>query len=119
MMRSAEGRKRNIVDSDEKTFDDDNPLFGQINSAPRCGISLHVTPTKKRRKKSDGTETHTCFKASARSSVRRRHMCVHIVQTPMRSKMKHGSATLRKTVPVLNSMYIEHTTLSAKYIIIK
>ena len=56
-MQSAEGRRRNIVDSDDKTFDDDNPLFGQINGSPRCGISIHVTPTKKRRKKRDGAET--------------------------------------------------------------
>ena len=30
MMCSAEGRRMNIVDSDDKTFDDDNPLFGRI-----------------------------------------------------------------------------------------
>ena len=54
IMRSADGRRRNIVDSDDKTFDDDNPLFGRINGAPRCGIYLHVNPTKKRRKRRDG-----------------------------------------------------------------
>ena len=27
MMRSAEGRRRNIVDSDDETFDDDNPFL--------------------------------------------------------------------------------------------
>ena len=54
MMRSAEGRRRNIVDSDDETFDDDNPLFGRIDGAPRFGISLHVTPTNNTRKKSDG-----------------------------------------------------------------
>ena len=57
MMRSVEGRRRTIVDSYDKTFDDDNPPFGRINGAPKCGIYLHVTPTKKRRKKRDGTET--------------------------------------------------------------
>ena len=57
MMWSSEGRRRNIVYSDDETFDDDNPLFGRINGAPRCGIVLHVTPTKKRRKKRDGIET--------------------------------------------------------------
>ena len=57
IMRSAEGRRRTIVDSDNKTFDDKNPLFDRINGAPRCGISLHVTPTKKNRKKRDGTKT--------------------------------------------------------------
>ena len=55
MMQSEEGRRRNIVDSDDETFDYDNPLFGRINYAPRCVIALHVTPTKKRRKKMDGT----------------------------------------------------------------
>ena len=57
MMRSAEGRRRNIVDSDDKNFDDDNPLFGQINGDLICKISLHVTPTKNRRRERDGTET--------------------------------------------------------------
>ena len=57
MIRSEEGRRRTIVDYDDETFDDNNPLFGRINGAPRCGISLHVTPTKKRRNKRDGTET--------------------------------------------------------------
>ena len=56
MMQSAEGRRRNIVDYDDKTFDDDNILFIQINGAPRCGISLRVTPTKKKRKKRDGVK---------------------------------------------------------------
>ena len=57
MMRSAEVRRRNIADSDDKTFDDDNPLFGRINGAPRCGVALNVTPTNKRRNKRYGTET--------------------------------------------------------------
>ena len=57
MIRSAYGRRRTIVDSDDETVDDDNQLFGRINGATRCGISLHVGPTNKRRKKRDGTET--------------------------------------------------------------
>ena len=56
-MRSAEGRRGTIVDSDNKTFDDENPLFGQINGSLRCGISAHATPTKNKRKKSYGIET--------------------------------------------------------------
>ena len=57
MMWSAEGRSRTIVDSDDKTFDNDNPLFGRINGAPRCVFFLHATLTKKRNKDRDGTET--------------------------------------------------------------
>ena len=57
MMRSAEGRRRTIVDSDDETFDDKKSLFGRINGSPRCGISLHVTPTKKMRKNRDRKET--------------------------------------------------------------
>ena len=57
MMQSEERRKINIVYSDDETFDDENPLFGCINGAPRCGISLHLTPTKNRSKKRVGTET--------------------------------------------------------------
>ena len=50
-MQSAEGRRRNIVDSDDETFDDDNPLFFWINGSPRCEIALNVTPNKNGRKK--------------------------------------------------------------------
>ena len=57
MIRRAEGMRRTIVDSDDETANDDNPLFGQINGAPRCVISFHVSPTKKISKKRDGTET--------------------------------------------------------------
>ena len=39
-----------------KKIDDNNPLFGQINGDPICGIDLHVTSTKKRRKKRYGIE---------------------------------------------------------------
>ena len=46
MMHSVEGRRRNIVDYDDETFDHDNPLFGWINGAPKCVIALHVTPTR-------------------------------------------------------------------------
>ena len=62
---------------------------------------------------------NTCFKASERSSGRRRRMCVWSVQTQMRSKMKCGSATLRQTVPVFHSTCIAHIPFSDKYIIIK
>ena len=44
-----------MFDSDDESFDDENPLFGRINGATRCVIVLYVTPTKKRRKKMDGT----------------------------------------------------------------
>ena len=119
MMQSEEVMRRTIVDSDDETFDDDNPLFGRINGDPICGIALHVTSTNERRKNRDGKKLNTCFKASARYSVIRQHMCVRIVRTPMWSKMKCGSATLRQTVPILHRMCIAHTTFSDKYIIIK
>ena len=57
MIRNAEGRRRKIVDSDDDYVDNTKPLFGRINGAPRCGISLHVTPTNNSRKKRDGTDT--------------------------------------------------------------
>ena len=44
-------------------------------------------------------------------------MCVCIVPTPMRSKMKCVFYTLRQTVTVLHSMCIAHMTFSEKYII--
>ena len=61
VMQSAEGRRINIVDSDDETFDYYNPLIGRINGDPRCGISLHVTPTKNKRKKRYGTEIQYLF----------------------------------------------------------
>ena len=62
---------------------------------------------------------NTCFKASARSSRRRRRMFVRIVRTQMKSEMKFGSATLRQTVPFFHRMCIAHMTFSDKYIRIK
>ena len=56
MIRRAEGRRRTIFDSDDEYVDDKNLIFGQINGAPRCGISLHTTPTTNRSKKRDGIE---------------------------------------------------------------
>ena len=66
-----------------------------------------------------GQKLNTCFKASARSDGRRRRMCINILLTPMRSKIKCGSDTLRKTVPVLHSMCKAHMNFIDKYIIIK
>ena len=62
---------------------------------------------------------NTCFKASARSSRRRRRVFVWIVRTQMKPEMKFGSATLRQTVPFFHIMCIAHMTFSDKYIIIK
>ena len=75
MMRSSEGRRKTIVDSDDKTFDDNNPLFVRINGAPRCVTALHVTATKRSSKNWGGTETQYLLQGSARSSGRR-HVCV-------------------------------------------
>ena len=81
-MRSAEGRRRNIVDSDDETFDDDNPLFGRINGAPRCGIALHVTPTKKRRNKKYGTETQYLIQGKYKVCRKKTtHLCSDFADT--------------------------------------
>ena len=50
MMQSAKRRRTNLVDSDDKTFDGDSPLFGPKNGAPISEISLHVTPTNRKGK---------------------------------------------------------------------
>ena len=82
MMRSAEGRRRNIVDSDDKTFDNDNPLLGRINGAPRCGIAINVTPAKKRRKKRDGTETQCLLQGECKVCRKKRtHVCSDCADT--------------------------------------
>ena len=49
-------RRRTIIGYDDYYTNNENPLFGRTNGAPRCGITLHVTTTKKRRKKRYGTE---------------------------------------------------------------
>ena len=87
MVWSAEGRRRNIVDYDDKIFYYDNPLFGQINGAPRCGISLHVNPTKKRSKKRYGTETQYLLQGECK-------VC--------RKKMTHVCSDCADTDPVKN-----------------
>ena len=82
MMRSAEGRRRTIVDSDDKTFDDDNPLFGQINRAPRFGIALHGNPTKKRREKRDGSETQYLLQGKCKVFRKKMtHVCLYCADT--------------------------------------
>ena len=82
MMRSAEGRRRNIVDSDDETFDDDNPLFERTNGAPICGIYLHVTPTKKRMKKSYGTETQYLLQGECKLCQKKTtHVCSDCADT--------------------------------------
>ena len=57
MILSAEGRRSTIVDFDDQTVDYDNQLAGRINAAPRCGIALHVIPTKNIWKEIDGKDT--------------------------------------------------------------
>ena len=81
-MWSAEGRRKTIVESDDETFDDDNPLFGRINGAPRCGIALHVTLTKKRRKKKDRTETRYLLQGECKVFQKKTtHVCSNCVDT--------------------------------------
>ena len=82
MIRSAEGRRRTIVDSGDKTIDDGNPLFGQINGAPRFGIALYVTPTKKSRKKRDGKYTQYLLQGECKVFQKKTmHVCSDCVDT--------------------------------------
>ena len=81
-MHSAEGRRRPMFDSDDETFDDDNPLFGRINGDTRCVIALHLTPTKKRRKKRDGTETQYLLQSECKICWRKTtHVCLNFADT--------------------------------------
>ena len=82
MMRSTEVRRRTIVDSDGKTFDDDNPLLGRINGSPICGISLHVTPTNKIRKKRDGTKTQYFLQGECKVCQKKKtYVCSYFADT--------------------------------------
>ena len=57
VIRRAEGRRRTVVDYDDDYINDEYPLFGLINGATRCGISLYATTNKKSRKNRYGTYT--------------------------------------------------------------
>ena len=120
MICIEEGRRRTIVYSDDETFDDNNPLFGQFNGAPRCGIAIHVTPTKKTRNKSDGTDTQYLLQGKCKVLQKNMtHVCLDCADTDAVKNMKCGSATLRHAVLVLHSICIAHMTFSDKYITIK
>ena len=82
MMRSAEETRMTIVDSDDKKFDDNKPLFGRINGPPICGIALHMTPTKKRRKKRNGTETEYSLQGEYKVYQKKTtHVCLNCADT--------------------------------------
>ena len=119
MIISAEGRRRTIVEYDEKTFDNDNPLFGRINGATRCGISLHVTPTKKRRKNRDGKQIQYLLQGKCKVFQKKTtRVCSNCVETDAVIN-EMWVCHPKKIVFVLHSMCISHMTFSAKYFIIK
>ena len=81
-MMSAEGGRRTIVDSYDKTFYDDNPLFFRINGDPRCVISLHVTRTKKSSNRRDRTETQYLLQGECKVFQKKTmHVCSDCVDT--------------------------------------
>ena len=74
--------RRTIFDSDEKIIDDDNQLFGRINGAPRCGIALHVKPTKKSRKKRDRKDTQYLLQGECKVCHKKTtHVCLDCADT--------------------------------------
>ena len=82
MIWCSEGRRRTVVDSDDDYVNDENPLFGQINGAPRCGIALHVTLTKKRSKKRYGTETQYLLQGECKFFRKKTtHVCSECTDT--------------------------------------
>ena len=94
-------------------------MFVQINGAPRCGITLHITPTKKRRKKRDGAENKYLLQGKCKVFYKKTtHVCS---ESADRDAVKNEMWAFypKKTVPVLHSMCISHMNLTKKYIIIK
>ena len=82
MISSEEGRRRTIDDSDDKTFDNDKPLFGRINGAPRYGIDLHMAPTKKRRKNRYGAENQYLLQGKCKVFWKKTtHLCSDCADT--------------------------------------
>ena len=82
MIRSSEGIRRKIVDSDDEYVNDDNPMFRWINGAPRCVIALHVTPTKNIRKNRDGTETQYFLQGKCKVFQKNKtHVCSDCANT--------------------------------------
>ena len=66
MLRRVEGRRRKIIDCDDNCVANEDPLFGRINGAPICGIYLHITPTKNRRKERNGTEAQNLIQGECK-----------------------------------------------------
>ena len=71
-----------IVESDEETFDYDNPLFERINSVPRYEIALHVTHTKNRSNKRDDTSTQHLLQGKCKVFQKNTaHVCLGCADT--------------------------------------
>ena len=82
IIRHSEGRKRTIVDSDDNYVNDKNPLFGHINGAPSFVINLHFTPTKKRSKNRDVTETQYLIQCVCKVCQKKTtHVCSECADT--------------------------------------
>ena len=76
MIWRAEEKRRTIVDSDDDYINEENPLFGWSIGSCICRIALHVTPTKKTRKKMDGTETQYLLQGKCKVYRKKtRHVC--------------------------------------------
>ena len=119
MIQSEEGRRRTIVDSDDKTFDDDNPLFCRINGAPRCGIYLHATPTKNRSKKRDGKETKYLLQGKCKVCRKKTTPVCSDCADIDAFKNEMWVCHPKTKCYCFYIMYISYMNLSAKYIIIK
>ena len=59
-----------------------NALFDWFNGDPRFGIALHVTPTKKRRKKRDGTKIQYLLQGKCKVFQKKTtHVCLDFADT--------------------------------------
>ena len=82
MIRCEEGRRRTFVDFNDNYVNNKKPLFGQINGAPRCGISLHATPTKTKKKKRDVTEAQYLLQGKCKFFRKKTtHVCLDCADT--------------------------------------
>ena len=118
MIQHAKRRRRTIFDSDDYV-DDKNPLFGRINGAPRCGIALHVTPTKKRRNKRDGAETQYLFQSECKVFQNKTTRVFLDCADTDEARNEIWFCHPKTNRQFFHRMCIAHMTFSEKYIIIK
>ena len=81
MIQRVKGRRRTIVESDDDYVNDRTHCLAGSMVLPDVEFLYMSDPLIRGGRRGIVQRLNTCFKASARSAGRRRHVCVQIVQT--------------------------------------